>query len=400
MYPKVKKFFLEFELFNRHPLSYLAVFLVALILSSFFQASPHFADPDSFYHVKISLLTSELGPLNSLPWLSATSLAGQFTDHHLLYHVALIPFVKFFPPLVGMKIASILFASLVIVVFYWLLQRFNVIGAFWFTLLLLAANSFVFRINLAKAQNLAFIFLFIYLYLLLKQKWPWLLALSWIYVWLYGGWPILLLLSLIYSAVMVFVNRDSQSLQRAIKALGLTFLGLAAGLIINPYFPQNVNFYLTQIWEIAVINYKSTIGVGGEWYGYKPLNLLSNISLVFSTMIVALVFFPTVRQAKDIKWFLFVVMIVFYILTLKSRRNVEYFVPFAIFWAGWVISQAIKEKRFAGEFELLAEFFGKYKLASMLAVVFLAMSVPYIITRDVYTISTQYHHSFNFDKFK
>src|SRR3989338_11391151 len=93
------------NLFNRSPwLLSLIIFASALSLFSYLQFDQTFADPDSFYHAKMARLLAERGVITEFPWLSATNLKSSFIDHHFLYHLALAPFVKLWPPLIGLKI--------------------------------------------------------------------------------------------------------------------------------------------------------------------------------------------------------------------------------------------------------------------------------------------------------
>ena len=109
--------------FFQHPsLSYFLVFFLASVLFLYFHSNATFADPDSYYHTKIALLIRDTGIVQDFPWLQFTVLKEYYIDHHFLYHVLLVPFVTFFPPLVGMKVATLVFASAAITMFFWLLR--------------------------------------------------------------------------------------------------------------------------------------------------------------------------------------------------------------------------------------------------------------------------------------
>jgi hypothetical protein len=88
-------------------LSFLLIFLTSFIVFAYLQYSEAFADPDSFYHAKMALLARDQGVIKDFPWLQYTVLVNNYTDQHFLYHVILIPFVTFFDPLVGIKLATV-----------------------------------------------------------------------------------------------------------------------------------------------------------------------------------------------------------------------------------------------------------------------------------------------------
>ena len=186
---------------DRKVIACLLLFLVAITFFIWLQYFPGFSDPDSYYHTKVVELMIQAGPVLEFPYLPFTTLSDNYTDHHFLYHLYLIPFVNYLPPLVGVKIAHALLAALVIVTFFWLLIKLNVRGAFWYTGLLFFSPSLIFRLSLVKAQPLALILFFIGIYLILARRYYWLLALAFIYVWSYGGWILLLLAAGLYVLV-------------------------------------------------------------------------------------------------------------------------------------------------------------------------------------------------------
>src|SRR6266404_792606 len=74
-------------------------------------------DFDGYYHVKWSRMLWESMRSRSFPpafpWLPLTTLNPQdYVDHHLLFHIILIPFTWFRDLQTGAKISAILFASL------------------------------------------------------------------------------------------------------------------------------------------------------------------------------------------------------------------------------------------------------------------------------------------------
>ena len=109
---------------KKHPwLSEVVVFAIMLVLYLPIQiGSKGFADPDSFYHLKMAELIAAHGPLRNFIWMPFTTLANSFADQHFLYHLALIPFIKLFGPLLGMKLATAVMAALAIAALAWSLR--------------------------------------------------------------------------------------------------------------------------------------------------------------------------------------------------------------------------------------------------------------------------------------
>jgi hypothetical protein len=337
---------------------YLIILCLSLVLFSWIQATPTLMDPDSFYHAKMALFLKGGEIIKDLPWFQATTLKENFTDQHFLYHIILVPFVSFFDPLIGIKIAQVIFASLATLSIYWFLEKYRIKGAFFYTLLLFTSYFFIFRLNLVKAPALSLIILVFALYFIFKRRYIWIFLLSIFYVWTYGGWPILLIITVLFLIAETFsyLNSNKEAADNLLKnskikslyffcllviknflkkdSLKLFFSvlgGIIFGLVISPYFPHNLSFYWVQIFKIGVVNFQNTIGVGGEWYPSYSFVVIPETFLVFFLWIFSFgwFFIQIKKQGKEAVT-LGLLSILFFFLSLKSRRYLEYFVPVAL----------------------------------------------------------------------
>lgn len=324
-----------------------------MLLAAYFiylQWAPVFPDPDSFYHTKMAILMSQQGLITSFPWIKYTSFTINFTDHHFLYHVLLIPFVKFFDPLIGMKIATTLLAWLAIFSFYVFLKKFKIRFALLHTLVLVSVVPFIFRMNLAKTSSISLIILLLAIFLTWQKKYSLLTVTSFFYVWTYGGWSIVLvfLACQILAQIITSTAYPNSNLKKIIKSLDWKLIlsvcfGCLLGLIINPYFPHNLYFYWEQVIQIGLFNYQGTIPVGQEWYPFNPADLISALAFALIVGILSfLAFFVRLKQNRDFDlstseykkfqnfFALFLFASFLAIMTLKSMRFIEYLAPFII----------------------------------------------------------------------
>lgn len=350
--------------------AYLAVFLVAAAAYAYVQFQPTFIDPDSFYHAKMAVLMSERGVIRSFPWLPFTTLADAYADHHFLYHLLLIPFITALGPAVGTKALSVVLAAGAITAFYGLLRVHAVRYAWGYTFLLATTSSFIFRLNLAKAGAASVGLLLLALIAIRKRNPLALFVLAWLYVLLHGGWPIMAVVVCFYLGTRIIVDRlyDSHPVHSwagrwfwkrlfsgsrdavrdffsadEVRHAAAAAAGLVAGIVINPYFPKNLAFYWEQIVQIGVINYQSTIGVGSEWYPYELDQLVGNTAGPFILMLLAVGLLAAMMFWNDIvvrgravirrdevtsRVAAMLLAIFFLIMTMRSKRHVEYFVPF------------------------------------------------------------------------
>jgi hypothetical protein len=390
------------QFLNRRPyLAYLVVFIVSISLFAYLQSDPTFADPDSFYHAKMAELLIDQGATTQFPWLTATDLQYRYVDHHFLYHLALVPFAVVFGSLLGLKIATILFASLMVVVFYWFLRRLKVVGALGFTLFLLTINPFIFRLNLAKAQALVLIVLLLALYLLFTRRYLALLLVSFFYVWLYAGWPLLLGATILFLILtwlltgrqtdwLIFKKLGSTVNRQNIGLLFSVVIGLLAGLFFNPYFPNNLAFYWQQTVQIGLVNYQYLIDVGGEWYPYKVFDLLLAAAPFFVVFAIALiVFLGSVKRQSVQSWFFLIMTALFLLLTLKSRRNVEYLIPVALIFSALSLTiwwRSVEKIR------------NRFKPGLLFLVGLVVVALP-IFYRDITAVKDSYQRGFGFTHF-
>ena len=115
------------------------------------------------------------------------------------------------------------------------------------------------------------------------------------------------------------------------KRMALVCLGIGLGLLINPYFPNNLVFiyrhYLPKIFDIA----SADVSVGSEWYPYQTWSLVKNSGLALIAFVSgALALGLRDRRMDTTTAVLFFVALFFGALLLKSRRFIEYFPAFVL----------------------------------------------------------------------
>ena len=295
-------------------------------------------DFDGYYHIKWSRTLWE-GMKNrsfppEFPWLPLTTLnSKEYVDHHLLFHVMQIPFAEFSDPRKGAKVATVVFASLAVLSCYWLLIYFRIrFVLVWLVALLACSVPFLFRMNMAKAPPLAIVYLVIAIVLFFKKKyWP-LLPLALIFTWTYDLFVLLLMATALWVIVIAWTERRFEW-----RPLMWVVLGCVAGLVINPYFPQN----FSQLYEHMEI--KLTMGgydtkVGMEWYPYETWEFLGNSAVACVAMVVGYVAFePSERRRAHYPLFFLLFSTALMIMTARWKRMSEYWPPFAIMFAAFTL---------------------------------------------------------------
>ncbi|HEX7334682.1 MAG TPA: hypothetical protein VF290_24485 [Pyrinomonadaceae bacterium] len=295
-------------------------------------------DFDGYYHVQwtrelwASMKSKAFPP--AFPWLPLTTLNPKdYVDHHLLFHIFQIPFVAFSDPRLGAKIASALFGSLAVLSCYWLVLRYRVrYPLVWLVALLSCSAPFLFRMNMAKAPPLAIVYLIIAIHLFFKRKyWP-LLPLALIFTWTYDLF-VLLVMATVFWVITIAIT----DLKFEWRPLVFVVVGCAAGMILNPYFPENLH-QLVEHMKIKLTVSEFNTKVGSEWYPYDSWEFLGNSAVACIAMLLGYIAFePSERKRAHYPIFFMLLSTALMIMTARWKRIAEYWPPFAVLFAGFAL---------------------------------------------------------------
>ncbi len=293
-------------------------------------------DYDGYYHVKWTRvlwegMKSRTFP-PAFPWLPLTTLNPKdYVDHHLLFHIFQIPFVAFSDPRLGAKIASAIFGGLAVLSCFWLLLKYRIrYPLVWLIAVLACAQPFLFRMNMAKAPPFAIIYLVVAIHLFFKRKyWP-LLPLALIFTWTYDLF-VLLVMATVFWVITIAVTEVRFEWRPLVYVLA----GCAAGLVINPYFPHNLQL-LVEHMQIKLTANDFDTKVGSEWYPYDTWEFLGNSIVACIAMFAGyLAFEPSERRRAHFPLFFLLFVTALMIMTARWRRIAEYWPPFAVLFAAF-----------------------------------------------------------------
>lgn len=306
-------------------------------------ATPNLAGNDGYYHIKLAQVMREQGLRPPFPWLPLTILEpGAFVDHHFLYHVLLLPFT-FGDLRLGAKWASVILPAFAFLAGWILLRGQRVPYApLWALGALAVSEAFIYRMSMPRAQAVSLLVLLLAVHLTLTRRQRWLLPLGFLYVWLYDAFPLLLAVVGAYVAARWLLER-----QFDLSPLVYAGLGIGLGLLINPYFPDNLRFIYHHL--LPKLTDATATRVGNEWYPYETWTLVENSGpalLAFLAGAFALGLHDRRLNARTAT--LFFLAILFGVMLFKSRRFVEYFPPFALIFAAMAWTPLIR-RWLAGE---------------------------------------------------
>lgn len=368
------------------PLLLFIIFIAAMAVVQF--GTPDLPDNDGFYHIKLAWLmrTESLKP--DFYWMPLTILnADEFYDHHFLYHVALIPFT-FGDLLTGAKWSAVIFAALAFMAVWYLFHSERIPAAWLWALGLLAVSTpFLFRMSVTRAQSLSVGVLALGLAWLMRGHYKRLAVLSFLYVWMYDAFPLLLALTFLHVVSILVIERRLE-----IRPLLWVGGGMAAGLVINPYFPENVIFTYHHLLP-KLLDATST-SVGNEWYPYDTGQVLGNSPLTLAAFAGGALALGLSDRKMDSRTFLtFLAAALFGLMFFKARRFIEYFAPFALVFAAfaWAPLLRMEAQNLTEGKNLLAWIKPRLSHAALLVLVGVGIYLSVPTAREQVADSKPYH---------
>ncbi len=311
-------------------------------------------DWDGYYHIRWSQLLwenfSQGRWLPTFEWLPLTVLDPQhYNDHHFLFHLLQIPFLWLFEPVMAAKVAAVVFSTLAIFSVYWLIHHYRIgYPLIWLAGIFNCANMFYYRMNMAKAPPLTIIITVAGIYLLFERKYKWLLPLMFAFVWTYSLFPLLLIAAVIWAAIVAWNERRFEW-----QPVAYTFGGMVLGNVINPYFPNNITLFIEHFKTKLAVAGKFAVSVGGEWYPYSGMELMTHFPVALAAMLVGYILFvPRNGKLPEKAAFFLVFATMLLAGQFSSKRYAEYFPPFAILFAAF----SWHAFRTAGKLQLPDEF--------------------------------------------
>jgi hypothetical protein len=303
-------------------------------------------DFDGYYHIKWSRMLWQSIRAHSFPpiftWLPLTTLnPNDYVDHHLLFHILLIPFTWLGDLRLGAKIAAMLLATLALTSCYWLLLRYRIrYPMLWLVALLASSAPFLYRLNMTKAPPLAIIFLVLGIHFLFQRKaWP-LLPISFLFTLTYDLVVLLILAVVIWMAAIGWAERRFEW-----RPLAWVLLGTVAGFVINPYFPHNLHLFYEHLKvKLTPVDVK----VGMEWYPYDSWEFLWNSAVACLAMVIGYIAFdPSERKHSPRPLFFLLFSTVLMLMTARWKRIAEYWPPFAVMFSAFAVQPWLEGTRSA-----------------------------------------------------
>jgi len=308
--------------------SLIATFVACMGVVGFLQFSGQgLAGNDGYFHIAMGSLIWDQGLSIDFPYLEFTLLdQAHFVDAHMLFHVFQAPFTAFLDLESAAKLSSTVFIALAFVLFVWLLRQYDIpYPLFWALLLLISSESFLYRMMMPRPPVFALAYTWLAFYFLMQRKFTFLAVVACVFTWTYKSFFILFPMACI--AILVFYVVKKEIDFKPLLAVGL---GVLAGLVINPYFPDNI-FFLIDALRMKIFSDGFNIAVGNEWYPFTTLTLLQDAAIPLCAYIAGILLSNRDEwKADPYRLFWFLLATFWLLMLLKSRRFIEFFPPAAL----------------------------------------------------------------------
>ena len=255
------------------------VFLLFLIIISIMQFRVNeIIGFDGWLHIKMADIIKENGFIQQFPYTTESILADNYADLQLLFRIILIPFT-FLGLILGAKIASILFSTLCFTFFYWYLKKNSInYPLIWTSLYAISSIDLMYRFLEPRAMPLAMLSLILTFYFIDKRMYKSLMVTSLLFTWLYAGFVFQLVVIVVYLILNTIISKKLE-----LKLLIYPLVGVFLALIINPYFPKNISFIFTQLFQVNLLGNMYNM----EWKPWNIKELLIFNYLLFILLIGA-----------------------------------------------------------------------------------------------------------------
>ncbi|MFQ5518526.1 MAG: hypothetical protein ACE5E3_00850 [Mariprofundus sp.] len=306
----------------------IAAFLVSSLVVGFLLfSSPGMVGIDGYYHISIASMIWHEGLTFSFPYLEFTLLdQAHYVDMHMLFHLLQSPFTAILDLEVAAKLSATVFIATTFTLFVWLLRQYDVpYPLFWAMLLLILSESFLYRMMMPRPPIFALAYTWLAFHCLMQKKYLGLAIVACLFAWTYKVFPILLPMAVI-GMVVIYVEQKKVDIRPLIAVL----VGIVAGLLINPYFPDNVSFLWNAI-QMKILSDSFQASVGNEWYPLKTLTLLKDAAIPLAAYLLGILLTNRDEWKNDpARLFWFLLSSMWLLMLFKSRRFIEFFPPAAL----------------------------------------------------------------------
>ncbi|MBK9927949.1 MAG: hypothetical protein IPP66_21975 [Anaerolineales bacterium] len=154
---------------------------------------------------------------------------------------------------------------------------------------------------------------------------------------MYDAFPLLIAFAVLYVLAVALIEHRLEY-----KPLLFVAGGILLGMLINPYFPDNIIFSYRHM--LPKLTEATSVRVGNEWFPYDTKQILENSFPSLIALVSGMFALGLSGKKMDVRTaFSLLVALLFGLMLLQARRFVEYFPPFALVFAAFAWSPLLMD---------------------------------------------------------
>lgn len=302
-------------------------------------ALPGPIEGDTLFHYRMAQLILERGPWVSIDGLPYTVLGAHGTDQNWLFHLVTAPLTLLGETAKDIHLATAIVAAAMVAALVVILRRNRVPYAPLVCLLMVTASQLVpYRFLVLRGQDFAVPIMVAMLFAILARRSLWCGIGAFLFMQGYHAAVILGLFCAVAAALQW--REDGRPHWRTLLAV---FYGVMLGLLLSPWFPDNVRYLIFHtVFKVAKAEDVSFGLLGSEWslppwdqvlVESWPANLLFFAALAVGAF---LAWRGRMKFSREAIAFCAVTLVFLGMYKYSGWRFAEYYIPFAVLSAALV----------------------------------------------------------------
>ena len=360
-------------LFTKINFRHLVIMVVlALLVAGFLHfQSPNIPDRDSLFYIRSAWLLRTNSLFDTqFPWTHFSSIGSLGSDLWYGGNFLLVPFTYFDNLFLGVKLAGTIITALLLIGFFWIMQRHNMgLKFFWPFFMLFAVPNALYQFLMLRPQTISFLFSLALFSLLALGNWlgVFLAGAGLVFFHLNYFWIIILIAGVfsgfyfIRHLIINFYFKDSAFLEKEKFDWSKVLAVIAGGIMgwfLRPHPISAVKLLYIQVIKLLVEKQsKLPLAFGTEWLPYSWRALFNASSLFFLLWAAAIIFLAwSLYKYKDqilkfsfeksfLLWGSLIISSAFFFMTvLIARKSLLSWVTFGALFIACLYSYIVPVK--------------------------------------------------------
>ena len=305
--------------------AWIVVFIVLTGLLQWF--IPYPIDDDTAYHFCVGQLISKYGILHNFPWTPFSWQFDHYADKEFLFHLLFVPLGGLGFPTAA-RVVGTLAGALALSTLFLILREERVRFAGVWALLPLGCSEFLFRLGLVRPHLLSITLALVVMWALARERLYLLAAAAFLYPLTYVAfWQIPFILILAVEAARLFSGEQIHW-----KPFAVVIAGIIVGLALHPNTYNLVQINWIHMSDILFQKAwgRQFVNLGKEFNPYPLVDWGRYLVVVVIMTGGALVLSWRYRKSSSLPLAFALAALAFGLLTARSLRFIEYFVPFSV----------------------------------------------------------------------